>query len=283
MNLQWYPGHMTKTRRLIQENLKLVDMVIELVDARLPLSSRNPDIDNFIGRKPRLLLMNKCDLSDPEVNVLWEKWFQNQNQSILLIDSITGKGLNKIYEVSQALLKEKIEREKRKGMISRPITVMVVGIPNVGKSSFINKMSGKASTKTGDKPGVTRGKQWIRLKNGFELLDTPGILWPKFEDIEVGKKLAYTGAIRDEIIEIEELTCSLLEFLRDNYKQNLINRYRLDEVEKASGFELLETIGRKRGCIISGGEVDTFRAASIILDEFRAAKIGRISLEKPEE
>lgn len=282
MNVQWYPGHMAKTKRLIQENLKLVDMVIELVDARLPLSSRNPDIDHIVGQKPRLLLMNKSDLADPSINILWETWFKDHHQSVLLIDSVTGKGFHQIEQEARKLLKEKIERDRSKGMVNRSITAMVVGIPNVGKSSFINKISGRASAKTGDKPGVTRGKQWVRMKNGLELLDTPGILWPKFEDVEVGKKLAFTGAIKDEIIDIEELTCNLLEFLRDHYPQNLMQRYQLDHVIGLKGFELLDLIAKKRGCIVAGGELDTFRAASIILDEFRAAKIGKISLERPE-
>jgi len=282
MNVQWYPGHMAKTKRLIQENLKLVDMVIELVDARLPLSSRNPDIDHIVGQKPRLLLMNKSDLADPSINILWETWFKDHHQSVLLIDSVTGKGFHQIEQEARKLLKEKIERDRSKGMVNRSITAMVVGIPNVGKSSFINKISGRASAKTGDKPGVTRGKQWVRMKNGLELLDTPGILWPKFEDVEVGKKLAFTGAIKDEIIDIEELTCNLLEFLRDYYPQNLMQRYQLDHVVGLKGFELLDLIAKKRGCIVAGGELDTFRAASIILDEFRAAKIGKISLERPE-
>ncbi|MCG8501756.1 MAG: ribosome biogenesis GTPase YlqF [Firmicutes bacterium] len=283
MNIQWYPGHMAKTKRLIQENLKLTDMVIELVDARLPLSSRNPDIDDIIKEKPRLLLMNKSDLADPLVNNAWVKWFKEQQKTVILIDSITGKGLNQIPNVSNDLLKEKRQREKAKGMVNRAIKIMVIGIPNVGKSSFINKLAGKASTKTGDRPGVTKGKQWIRLKDGYELLDTPGILWPKFEDPEVGKKLAYTGAIKDEIIQDPEtLTCMLLEFLRDHYPQNVKERYKLDDIANLKGFELLYVIGRKRGCVISGGEIDTFRASSIILDEFRGAKIGKVSLEKPE-
>ncbi|WP_094546603.1 ribosome biogenesis GTPase YlqF [Petroclostridium xylanilyticum] len=282
MNIQWYPGHMAKTRRMIQENLKLVDMVIELVDSRLPLSSRNPDIDNILGSKPRLLIMNKCDLADPAVNAAWVQWFHDNGINILLVDSITGKGFNDIHNVSRQILKEKIEKEKSKGIVNRAIKLMVVGIPNVGKSSFINKFAGKASAKTGDRPGVTRGKQWIRLKNGYELLDTPGILWPKFEDPEVGKKLAYTGAIKDEIIDIEELTCSLLEFLRDYYPEKLKARYKLDNIAELKGFELLQNIGKNRGCIVAGGDVDTFRTAGIILDEFRGAKIGNISLEKPE-
>ena len=283
MNLQWYPGHMVKTKRLIQENLKLVDIVIELVDARLPISSRNPQIESIIGTKPRILMMNKSDLADPDVNKAWLNWFRKNNINVILADSITGKGLEKISAAAQELLKEKLERAKNKGIVNRPIKLLVAGIPNVGKSSFINKIAGKASAKTGDKAGVTKGKQWIRLNNGYELLDTPGILWPKFEDVEVGKKLAYTGAIKDEIIDIEELTYNLLAFLRDSYPQCLIDRYKLDSVDGYEGHELLEKIGRKRGCVISGGEIDTMRTSAIILDEFRGAKIGKISLEKPME
>lgn len=284
MNIQWYPGHMAKTRRLIQENLKLIDMVIELVDARLPLSSRNPDIDTLLGNKPRLLVINKSDLADPVVNDQWIQWFNEKGQKVILADSVTGRGLHQISAFTREILKEKIEREKRKGIVNRSIKLMVVGIPNVGKSSFINKFAGKASTKTGDRPGVTKGKQWIRLKNGYELLDTPGILWPKFEDPEVGKKLAYTGAIKDEIIDDPEaLTCMLLEFLRDNYPSNLKERYKLTDIRDLQGYELLYKIGRKRGCMVSGGEIDTLRAANIILDEFRGAKIGAISLETPHQ
>ncbi|WHH59428.1 ribosome biogenesis GTPase YlqF [Petroclostridium sp. X23] len=281
MNIQWYPGHMAKTRRIMQESLKLVDIVIELVDARLPLSSRNPDIDNIVGNKPRLMVMNKSDIADPTLNKAWMAWFNKNNINVILADSITGKGLNQISDYCREILKEKIERETSKGMVNRAIKLMVVGIPNVGKSSFINKLAGRASAKTGDRPGVTRGQQWIRLKSGFELLDTPGILWPKFEDVQIGRKLAYTGAIKDEIMDIEELTCSLLEFLRNNYPEKLKERYKLNEISDLSGYELLTNIGKKRGCIVSGGEIDTFRAAGIILDEFRGAKIGSMTLEKP--
>jgi ribosome biogenesis GTPase A len=227
--------------------------------------------------------MNKCDLADPKVNDEWVDWFNQNGLSVLLVDSISGKGLSNIPSSIQQILKEKIIRNKNKGIINRTIKVMVVGIPNVGKSSFINKLAKKASAKTGDKPGVTRGKQWIRLKSGYELLDTPGILWPKFQDPEIGKKLAYTGAIKDDIIDIEEVTCSLLEFLRDYYPKNLKLRYKLDQIDGLKGFELLYNIGKKRGCIVAGGEVDIFRTAGIILDEFRGAKIGNISLEKPKK
>ncbi len=282
INIQWYPGHMTKTKRLIQENLKMVDMSVELVDARLPLSSRNPDIEKLMGQKPRIVAINKSDLADPSVNMQWEKWFDSQGQKAILIDSVSGKGLKQIPNLCKEVLKDKIERQKQKGIISRSIKLMIVGIPNVGKSSFVNKFAGKASTKTGDKPGVTRGKQWIRIKREFELLDTPGILWPKFEDVEVGKKLAYTGAIKDEIIDdLETLTCDLLTFLASNYAENLKNRYKLENVQDESGYALLQAIAKKRGCVVAGGELDTLRAANIILDEFRGCKIGKVSLERP--
>ncbi len=273
---------MAKTKRLLQENLKLVDLVIELVDARIPMSSRNPDISNIIGVKPRILVFNKSDLADQQVIKLWESWFKKMNENVVIIDSITGNGLKNIPYISREILKERIDRDIKKGIVNRPIRLMVVGIPNVGKSSFINKFAGKASTKTGDKPGVTRGKQWIRIRDGYELLDTPGILWPKFEDINAGQRLAYTGAIKDEIIQdIEALACGLLDFLKEMYLDNLIKRYKLNKIDGLDGYGLLKEIGRKRGFILSGAEVDTNRAAIILLDEFRAGKIGRISLERP--
>jgi ribosome biogenesis GTPase A len=282
MNIQWYPGHMAKTRRLIQENLKLVDIVVELVDARLPLSSRNPDIEQILGEKPKLLVMNKCDLADSDANQDWKNWFEKNNVPTILVDSISGKGIRNVLELSKVILEDKIKRQIERGFTGKRIKMMVVGIPNVGKSTFINKLHGKASAKTGDRPGVTRGKQWIKLREGYELLDTPGILWPKFEDPEVGKKLAYTGAIKVEILDIEELASSLLIFLKDNYPKALQERYKIEyENNDIKGFELLHMVGRKRGCVISGGEIDTFRAAGVVLDEFRAAKIGNISLERP--
>lgn len=283
MNLQWFPGHMAKTRRLITENLKLIDIVVELLDARLPLSSRNPEIDVLVGDKPRLLILNKADLADESVNRKWVEYFKNQGIEAVPLDSIHAKNLNMIVDKIRYVLKDKIEKQKEKGMVNRAIKVMVVGIPNVGKSSFINKLAGRASAVTGDRPGVTKGKQWIRLKNGLELLDTPGILWPKFESQEVGLRLAFVGSIKDEIIDTEELACHLLTFLNEQYRKLLAMRYKLSETDGLQGYELLELIGKKRGFVVSGGEIDTIRAANIILDEFRASKIGKISLEKPEE
>lgn len=281
MNLQWFPGHMTKTRRMIEDNLKLIDIVIELVDARIPLSSRNPQIDEIVKNKPRLLLLNKSDISDSSLNKEWQKYFSDNGIPCMFVSSTTGKSFNNVLDKCREILKEKIESDKARGIVNRTIKMMIVGVPNVGKSSFINKLSGKKSAKTGDRPGVTTGKQWIRLANGFELLDTPGILWPKFEDEQVGLRLAYTGAIRDEVIDTEELACYFLEFLRDNYPQALTDRYKMTDMEGLKGYELLELLGRKRGFVVSGGEIDTLRAASILLDEFRGAKLGNITLENP--
>jgi len=284
MNLQWFPGHMTKTRRMIEENLKLIDVVIELVDARIPLSSRNPQIDEIVKDKPRLLLLNKADISDAAVNKRWEKYFADMGIEAMAISSTMGKSLGTVTDKCRELLKDKLARDRERGIVNRPIKIMVVGVPNVGKSSFINKLSGKKSAKTGDRPGVTTGKQWIRLANGFELLDTPGILWPKFEDEQVGLKLAFTGAIRDEVIDVEELACHLLMYLRANYPDALAARYKMtdnDGLDGLDGYELLQLLGRKRGFVISGGEIDTLRASSVLLDEFRGAKLGNITLETP--
>lgn len=280
-NLQWYPGHMAKTRRMIEENLKNIDVVVEILDARIPFSGRNPNFDDIIINKPRLVVMNKYDLADASVTDKWTKWYQNQGIKVIPISCATGLGINKIAPAARELIREKIDKATATGR-NIGVKIMMVGIPNVGKSTLINRLSGKASAKTGDRPGVTRAKQWIRLANGLELLDTPGILPPKFEDQRVAVNLAYTGAIRDEIMEIELLAYSLLEYLRDNYSSNLCERYKLDNIEGLAGHEILELIGRKRGCVISGGEIDTERAANILLDELRGCKIGKITLEKPE-
>ena len=281
MNIQWFPGHMTKAIRMMEDNLKLIDIVVELVDARLPISSRNPKVDELVGKKPHLIVLNKSDIADQNVTKLWEEYFSGKGLSAVSVSSTSGKNFNFIFDKCRALLKDKIEKDKEKGIINRAVKIMVCGVPNVGKSSFINKLSGKKSAITGDRPGVTKGKQWIRLKNNFELLDTPGILWPKFDDDEVGLRLAYTGAVKDEIIDVEELACHLLVFLRDAYPESLIQRYKMTETEGLEGYELLEYLGKKRGFVISGGEIDTERAAHILLDEFRGAKLGNISLERP--
>lgn len=280
-NLQWYPGHMAKTRRMIEENLKNIDVVVEILDARIPFSGRNPNFDDIIINKPRLVVMNKYDLADASITDKWTKWYEKQGIKVIPISCATGQGINKIAPAARELIKEKIEKAAALGR-NIGVKIMMVGIPNVGKSTLINKLSGKASAKTGDRPGVTRTKQWIRLANGLELLDTPGILPPKFEDQRVAVNLAYTGAIRDEIMEIELLAYSLLEYLRDNYRQNLCERYKLDDIDGLEGHEILELVGRKRGCVISGGEIDTERAANILVDELRGCKIGKITLEKPE-
>lgn len=279
--VQWYPGHMAKTRRIIQENLKMVDIVIEILDARVPYSGRNPNFDDILGEKPRLIVLNKSDLADENLTNQWINWYKDiLNIKVIPISCITGKGIEQIAPSAKLLIKEKLEREKAKGL-NRNVKIMMVGIPNVGKSTLINRLSGRSSAKTGDMPGVTRGKQWIRLKNGLEILDTPGILPPKFEDEKIALNLAYTGAIKDTIMDIESLSYSLLEYLRDNYPNELKIRYKLDDIEHMKGYELLEYIGKKRGFMISGGEIDTERAANIIVDELRGAKIGKITLEKP--
>lgn len=281
-DLQWYPGHMAKTRRLIEENLKYIDVVVEILDARIPFSGRNPNFDDIIKNKPRLLVMNKSDLADKELTTQWINKYKEQGLSVIPISCTTGNGINKVTSEARALIQDKIDREKEKGR-NRTLKIMMVGIPNVGKSSLINRLIGKASTKTGDRPGVTRGKQWLRLKGNIELLDTPGILPPKFEDQEAAKRLAYTGAIKDEIMNTELLAYELCEYLRDNYADLLCARYKLDTVENLKGYEILEKIGKKRGFVISGGETDMERAANMLLDELRAAKIGNITLETPDD
>ncbi len=279
-NLQWFPGHMAKTRRLIEENLKMIDVVVEILDARIPYSGRNPYFNDIIKNKPRLIVLNKSDLADQSLTDAWINRYGGEGIKVIPISCATGAGVNKITAEARGLIQDKIDREREKGR-NRTLKIMMVGIPNVGKSSLINRLAGKASTKTGDRPGVTRGKQWIRLKGDVELLDTPGILAPKFEDQEVAKRLAYTGAIKDEIINTELLAYSLCEYLRDNYADLLCARYKLESVDGFEGYEILERIGKKRGFVISGGEIDMERAANMVLDELRSAKIGRITLEKP--
>ena len=281
VDIQWYPGHMTKTRRMMEENQKLIDIVVELLDARIPLSSRNPAIDEIFPNKPRLVVLNKSDIADSKITNEWEKYFANKGLNVRSISSVSGKSLNEVFTACKEILKDKIEHDKARGLVNRPIKMMVVGIPNVGKSSFINKLSGKKSAITGDRPGVTRGKQWIRLANSFELLDTPGILWPKFEDISVGEKLAFTGAIKDEIMDLEEIACRLLLKLKELYPDSLTARYKMTDFDDLDGYELLQLLGKKRGFVVSGGEIDTERAAKILLAEFRGAKLGNISLERP--
>ncbi len=280
MNIQWYPGHMTKAKRMMQEDIKLVDLVIELVDARIPLSSRNPDIDTLGKNKARLILLNKSDLSDERYNNQWTKYFEDMGYFVVKINARSGAGIKQINGVIANACKEKIERDKRKGIINRPVRAMVVGIPNVGKSTFINSYAGKACAKTGNKPGVTKGKQWIRLNKTLELLDTPGILWPKFEDQSVGLKLALIGSIKDDILNTSELALELLKFLHDRYTGIIGERYGFDESDDA--LKNLENVARVRGCLLRGNELDYDKAAMILLEEFRNGKIGRISMEFPE-
>lgn len=281
MNLQWYPGHMAKTRRILSENIKMVDVVLELLDARIPKSSKNPIIDEIVGTKPRIIVLNKSDLADERISRQWEEWYTSNGYTCIFVNSIKGTGIASLKSKLMEIMKDKIEKEKQKGRKFRPIRTMVVGIPNVGKSSFINKIAGRASAITGDKPGVTRGKQWIRLNSQIDLLDTPGVLWPKFEDQETGLNLAFTGAIKDEVFDIVEVASILMERLSKKYPDELKSRFKLDSLAADNNLALLEAAGRKRGCVISGGEIDYYRIAAIVLDEFRGGKIGRITLETP--
>ncbi len=284
MQVQWFPGHMAKTRRMIGEQMKLIDIVVELLDARLPLSSRNPEIDELTRGKPRLVLLNKADLADEDATKAWLSWFAAEGIPAMSVDAAHAANLNAVVSKIQAVLADKLAERAAKGMAGRTIKVMVVGIPNVGKSSVINKLAGRGSAQVGDRPGVTRSKQWVRLRKGMELLDTPGILWPKFESQAVGRRLAFVGSIKDDILDTEELACYLLAFLRTRYPAQLAARYKLPEdTSGLSDYELLTLVGRKRGFVVSGGEIDTLRAANVLLDEFRGGKLGRITLEHPGE
>ena len=282
MHFQWYPGHMTKAKRMMQENIKLIDLVIELVDARVPISSRNPDIDELGKNKARLILLNKSDLAEDKWNDAWSEYFREKGFSVVKVNSKKGGGIKSINGVIQEACKEKIERDRKRGILNRPVRAMVVGIPNVGKSTFINALAGKACAKTGNKPGVTKGKQWIRLNKNVELLDTPGILWPKFEDEAVGMRLAYIGSIKDDILNMEELSLTLIDFLREKYSGVLEKRYQIQE--EGTAVQILEAIARSRGCLKKGEELDYAKASLILFDDFRSGKIGKITLEwVPEE
>lgn len=278
MQFQWYPGHMTKAKRMMQEDIKLIDLVIELVDSRLPLSSRNPDIDSLGKNKARLILLNKCDLADERQNKLWADYFEDKGYFAVMVNSKNGNGIKSINNVIKEACKEKIERDRKRGILNRPVRAMVVGIPNVGKSTFINSYAKKACTKTGNKPGVTKGKQWIKLSSTLELLDTPGILWPKFEDQMVGLRLALVGSIKDEILNITELAMEFLKYMKAEYNGMIKERYGVEEMENS--LDTLVEIARVRNCLIKGNELNIDKAAAIILEEFRNGKIGRISLEK---
>ena len=280
MHIQWYPGHMTKAKRMMQENMKLIDLVIELVDARVPVSSRNPDLDELGKNKARLILLNKSDLAEERMNDVWAAYFKEKGYSVVKLNAKKGGGIKSIQGVIQEACKEKIERDRKRGILNRPVRAMVVGIPNVGKSTFINALAGKACAKTGNKPGVTKGKQWIRLNKNVELLDTPGILWPKFEDQTVGLRLAWIGSIKDEILNTEELAAELTGFLVNSYPDVLKEKYEIEE--SADGFENLRGIAESRHCLVKGNELDTEKAAKLLLDDFRNGRLGRITLETPE-
>ena len=279
MNIQWYPGHMTKAKRMMQEDIKLIDVVVELVDARVPLSSKNPEIDDLAKNKSRIILLNKCDLADMEKTSRWKEWYENQGFFAAYINSKSGTGIKEVNDIILLACREKIERNRRKGIINRPVRAMIVGIPNVGKSTFINSFAKKAVTKTGNKPGVTKGKQWIRLNKNVELLDTPGILWPKFEDPSVGLKLAFIGSVKEEILNVTEIAMELISFLRDVYPGSLSGRYEIEE--EGTNLSTLERIARARGCLLKGNELDIDKAAHLLMDDFKAGRLGRITLELP--
>ena len=282
MNIQWYPGHMTKTRRQIEADLKQVDAVCEIVDARIPISSRNPDIDAICGNKPRIVILNRMDLADPAATKRWATYFKEKGMAAVPTDCKTKRGIGDFMPAVRSVLKEKIERDAAKGM-KRSLRVMIVGIPNVGKSTLINQISGRKGAKAENRPGVTRGKQWVTVDGGLLLLDTPGILWPKFEDPNVGMALAFTGAVKEDVIDLEELACRLIELLHKRYPQALKDRYGIELPEGTPGYELLEAAAKKRGFLMARGELNTERMAKVLVDEYRSAKLGRFTLEEPED
>lgn len=282
--IQWFPGHMTKTKRQIQSSLKLVDAVAEIIDARIPVSSRNPDLAKLVQNKPRVILLNKCDMANQTATKMWIDYFKKQNLVAIPVDCKSGRGLDKFAPAVNMVMSHKIARLKEKGMVNPTIRIMIVGIPNVGKSSFINKMVKKNRAKVEDRPGVTRGNQWYTIAKNLEMLDTPGVLWPKFDDKTVGEHLAFTGAVKDQILDIELLAVRLLDFIKKLKPADFITRFKLEneDIENIDSYELLKMIGKKRGMLVSGGEIDTERAAIMLLDEFRSAKLGRITVEMPQ-
>lgn len=282
--IQWFPGHMTKTKRQIQSSLKLVDAVAEIIDARIPVSSRNPDLAKLVQNKPRVILLNKCDMANQTATKMWIDYFKKQNLVAIPVDCKSGRGLDKFVPAVNTVMSHKIARLKEKGMVNPTIRIMIVGIPNVGKSSFINKMVKKNRAKVEDRPGVTRGNQWYTIAKNLEMLDTPGVLWPKFDDKTVGEHLAFTGAVKDQILDIELLAVRLLDFIKELKPADFITRFKLENegIENIDSYELLKMIGKKRGMLVSGGEIDTERAAIMLLDEFRSAKLGRITVEMPQ-
>lgn len=283
MNIQWFPGHMTKAQRMIEENLKMVDAVCEILDARIPRASRNPDIDRLAGDKPRLVILNRCDLADPAVTARWRKFFEAQALAILETDARTGKGVNGFAPAIRRLLADKIRDCEAKGQVGRPLRVMILGIPNVGKSTFINRVAGRKAAIAGDKPGVTRGKQWINIDAGLDLLDTPGILWPRFDSQEVGEMLAITNAIKADVLDKETLAANFMLRLRQIYPQAIVDRYKFQPDPELNGYELLEQAARKRGFLVSRGEYDIERMANTLLGEYHEGKLGRLSLEAPDD
>lgn len=282
-SIQWFPGHMTKTKRQIQANLKLIDAVAEIIDARIPVSSRNPDLNKLIQNKPRVILLNKSDMANQTATKKWIEYFKNQDITAIAVDCKSGRGINQFVPAVNRVLSKKITALKEKGMINPTLRIMIVGIPNVGKSSFINRIAKQNRAKAEDRPGVTRGNQWYTIAKNLEMLDTPGVLWPKFDDKTVGEHLAFTGAVKDRILDIELLAVRLLDFLKKLKPKDFIARYKLEEsdVENSESYDLLKLIGKKRGMLVSGGEIDTERAAIMLLDEFRSAKLGKITLEMP--
>ena len=283
MSVQWFPGHMAKTRRIMASNLKLVDIVVELCDARIPQSSRNPEIDKIVGKKPRLMLLNKADCADAAATEQWLTYYRKKGIPAMACDCRSGRGVKNLLPAVREVLADKIAAWNEKGMVGRPIRMMIVGIPNVGKSSLINRLSGTRSAKVEDRPGVTRGKQWVSLEDGVELLDMPGVLWPKFEDPEVGMRLAYTGAVKEDVIDTETLACHFIALLAKYYPQTLSERYKLEAPEGADGYDLLQLAGKKRGYLVSGGEVNTERMAKALMDDYRSGKLGKLTLESPED